>query len=69
MKVKHLEETIQLCTKCGFFKPAKNDGNTEYCSRCGEQMISECYYCEKPLTDPHASFCERCGEKIKENEK
>ncbi|MBT3937038.1 MAG: hypothetical protein HOK94_05720, partial [Candidatus Marinimicrobia bacterium] len=54
---------------CGFFKPAKNDGNTEYCSRCGEQMISECFYCEKPLTDPHASFCERCGEKIKENEK
>jgi len=69
MKIKQKETTIQLCTKCGYFKPKSEDGLIPYCSRCGEKMISECFYCEKPITDPRASFCERCGEKIKDNEK
>jgi hypothetical protein len=64
MKIKQKETTIQLCTKCGYFKPKKEDDLNPYCSRCGEKMISECFYCEKPITDPRASFCERCGEKI-----
>ena len=58
IKIKQKETTIQLCTKCGYFKPKKENDLNPYCSRCGEKMISECFYCEKPITDPRASFCE-----------
>ncbi|MEO1617325.1 MAG: pilus assembly protein PilM [Planctomycetota bacterium] len=49
------------CGGCG----TSNDGDSSYCSGCGQSLFEPCYECSKPVRLSQ-SFCGNCGANLKQ---
>lgn len=54
--------TYKICPKCKYFCSTRE--KDEYCSLCGEKLLTLCKKCNSEINNPYAHFCRICGEKF-----
>ena len=50
--------------KSGMFFDPELFAETNYCSRCGEELVKQCPSCKKPLRERGARYCTTCGTQL-----
>ena len=57
----------KICTRCKYF--CREEEKDEYCSICGNELISECQTCGEKINNPYADYCKKCGRKYRNEKK